>query len=65
VQVQPTTGGPAAKRPGGGLKGMSGPAYLQRSHRLLGRIQQLQREHRLTAPKGARDENRSARPHAG
>ena len=52
MQVNSTTGVPAGKRHGG-LKGMTGPAYVQRSRLLLGRIQELQREIRR---KGGRDE---------
>jgi len=63
VQVQPTSGGPAVNRPGGGLKGMTGRAYLQRSRRLLEHIQQLQREHRVPQAKGDRDSGPGARRH--
>ena len=61
MQVQSSTGIPAGKRPGGGLKGMTGAAYLQRSRQLIGRIQQLQREHRLKPLKGARDDGAEIR----
>ena len=35
---------------------MSGPAYVQRSRMLLGRIQQIQRELRHQSEKGSRDD---------
>ncbi len=55
MQVNSTAGVPAGKRHGG-LKGMTGPAYVQRSRQLLGRIQELQREIRHQPRKGGRDE---------
>lgn len=55
MQVNSTAGAPVGKRHGG-LKGMTGPAYVQRSRLLLGRIQELQRELRHQTRKGGRDE---------
>ena len=55
MQVNSTAGVPAGKRHGG-LKGMTGPAYVQRSRQLLGRIQELQREIRHQPRKHGREQ---------
>jgi hypothetical protein len=60
VRVQSTIGVPAGGTPAGGLKGMTGKAYLHRSRQLISRIQQLQREHRLSPRHGAREDGRDA-----